>query len=122
MKANKLHGVIRKRLVENRKECLKCLYPEDGYQWGCEGKGGIKKTLQLINKLLHNVPEVAWPVDKESEYKVASGNWTIRLAWADERKSCRTADLIYRNDDHTAWVVEHSKKPGVFVNYDIGGS
>ena len=114
---NKYHDIIRKRLRLYRKECLDCLYPEKSYQWGNE-----KLTLVLLNKILKDVPIEAWPKNEEDnyvQYKIASNNWTIKLTYEDGR---RTADLKFRNDDHTAWVIEHSRKPGLFVDFDIGGS
>jgi len=45
--------------------------------------------------------------------------WSMRLRWLYEEGAKRTADLKYKNDNHTAWCIE---KKGKFVNYDIGGS
>jgi len=120
---NKWHEIIRKRLISHRKECLKCLYPKDGYgyEWGCPDPKNTQKTVDLLNKILKGVPAKAWPKKKEDgeEYKIASNNWTIRLMYEDK---CRHADLIFANDDHTAWVKEHSKDKGRFINWDIGSS
>lgn len=121
MKNSKWHNIIRKRLMSYRKECLKCLYTEKGYEWGCLDLENKQKTVTLLNKILKRIPEEAWPSKTEfgDEYIIASNNWRIKLMWEDYR---RHADLKFRNDDHTAWVVEHSRDKGRFVDYDIGGS
>ena len=115
---NKWHEIIRERLKKNRKECLACLYPEDDYEWN-----DVKRTLKLLNNILKDIPENAWPKDNNdgtlNEYKVASNNWSIRLGFEDGRK---VADLRFRNNDHTAWVIEHRTKKGQFIDFDIGGS
>ena len=73
-----------------------------------------------MNAILANISKGAWPKDKEEGMvKIAHNNWTLKLNYQDGRRS---ADLKHRNNDHTAWVIEHSKKKGVFVNFDIGGS
>jgi len=121
MKSNQWHNTIRKRLVQYRKECLACLYPDGDYSWGTSRKN-IANTLKLVNKIVKGIPIEAWPINAEaSDRVIASNNWSIKLGWEGSR---RTADLSYRKDDHTAWVIEHSKKPGsgVFVDFDIGGS
>jgi hypothetical protein len=118
---NKWHDIIKNRLVENRKECLNCLYPENDYTWGTTRKN-LKRTINLLNTLLKDIPVDAWPnlfrLTNASlgEYKIASNNWKIILGWKGNR---RTADLVFKRDDHTAWVIERN---GKFVNFDIGGS
>jgi hypothetical protein len=121
---NKWHDVIRKRLVQYRKECLICLYPKDDYEWGCGNRKNIAKTLSLVNKIVKGIPVEAWPIladneENEKTYFIASGNWSVRLRWIEKR---RTADLKFNKNDHTAWLIEKKNQPGVFVNYDIGGS
>ena len=116
---NKWHNIIRKRLKENRKECLSCLYPPSCYEWGIHSKYK-KNTLALVNKIVRGVPVEAWPGNKNDMCrKIASGRWAIDLEWVDKR---RTANLRHKNNDHTAWCIEHSKKHGIFVDLDIGGS
>ena len=123
MKNTKWTNLIRKRLIAYRKECLKCLYPKDGYgyEWGCPDPKNTGKTVDLVNKILKGIPTVAWPSkeDDGGERKIASNNWTIRLMYEDK---CRHADLRYAKDDHTAWVKENRLKKGTFINFDIGGS
>jgi hypothetical protein len=122
MKNSKWQEIIRKRLVAYRKECLKCLNPDNDYSWGTD-KANVQKTVDLMNNLLKGIPVQAWPAlngDDSSEYKIASNNWRMKLMWGDDK--CRHADLKFSNDDHTAWVKEHSTDKGRFVNYDIGGS
>jgi len=118
---NKWHDTIRKRLQTYRKECLSCLYPGGDYAWGTLRKN-ISNTLNLVNKIVKGIPVQAWP-DKDSyegyPARIAFGGWTMKLGWKDGQ---RTADLRYRNDNHTAWCIENSRKPGVFINFDIGGS
>jgi hypothetical protein len=118
MKNKYWHDVIRSRLRKYRKDCLKCLYPHEDYQWGMT-RDNLRQTLTLVNKLARNIPSFVWPVDTESRVKIADGRWTITLSW-DETKR-RLFDLKFRNDDHTARVVEKNKS-GKYVNYDIGGS
>ena len=116
---NKWHDIIRKRLVENRKECRDCISPENDFTWGTTRKNK-KRTVALLNTLLKNIPKDAWPkndYDYDSfEYRIASNNWLLRLFQIEGH---RHADLIYKNDDHTAWVRE---RDGKFVDFDIGGS
>lgn len=121
MKNTKWTNLIRERLIANRKECLKCLCPDEGYEWGCADPKSRQKTVDLLNKILKGIPVEAWPKKNEDgeERKIASNNWTIRLMYEDK---CRHADLRFANDDHTAWVKEHSQDKGRFVNWDIGGS
>jgi hypothetical protein len=116
---NKLHDIIRERLKTYRKECLKCLYPEKGYEWGCLSKKYRDKTLVLVNKIMKNITVEAWSRDRETRTAVASGNWTVYLGWERNR---RTADLKCRNDDHTAWCVENRANSGIYIDFDIGGS
>jgi len=117
---NEYHTIIRNRLKAYRKECLNCLYPENGYAWG--GRQDIKRTVQLLNNILKDIPIEAWPVNREEmedSVIIASNNWRIDLMWIEKRRS---ANLIFKKDDHTAWVIEHSKKKGTYVDFDIGGS
>jgi hypothetical protein len=123
------HGVIRNRLKQYRKECLNCLYGEDRtlyYTWN-----NVNRTVALMNNILEDVPEVAWPKCKKDDnswwypvVKVASNNWCMELLWEEDKYDvvCRHANLKFKNDDHTAWVIEHPKKKGTFIDYDIGGS
>jgi len=118
---NKYHDIIRQRLHKYRKECLACLYPPTGWEWGCTNRKYKMNTLALVNKIMKGIPVDAWPkfvnVDWQHDvYKVASGNWCMRLRWDYK---IRSADLKYRHDDHTAWCIERN---GKFVDYDIGGS
>jgi hypothetical protein len=121
MKNSKWHDIIRKRLVAHRKECLKCLNPDNDYSWGTN-KENVQKAVDLMNKLLKGIPAQAWPNDKECRYDIASNNWRMRLMWSPDKRHRRHADLKFRNDDHTAWVQEHYEDKGRFINYDIGGS
>jgi len=118
MKNKYWHDILRSRLRKYRNECLNCLYPHDDFQWGTI-ETNLQKTLALVNKLAHGVPPSVWPSDTENDVKVAYGRWTITLSWNDNKR--RLFDLRYRNDDHTAWVVEKGKT-GTYVNFDIGGS
>lgn len=116
---NKWHDMIRKRLKDNRKQCLACLSPDNDYSWGTNGEN-IGKTVALMNTLLKDIPAEAWPAYRRSNWssnKIKSNNWTMKLFWDCKQ---RHADLKHVNDDHTAWVREYKK--GVFGNYDIGGS
>lgn len=80
---NKWHNLIRERLIAHRKECLKCLYPDKGYEWGCTYPKNRQKTVTLLNKILKGIPAEAWPKKKDNgeERKIASNNWTIRLMY-----------------------------------------
>lgn len=121
---NQWHNIIRLRLAKYRKECLYCLYPENDYTWGTT-YDNLNKTLSLCNKILKDIPFEAWPKKETTtyviDYVIASNNWSVKLSWDWDSKR-RLADLRYKKDDHTAWVIEHSKKRGRFINYDIGGS
>lgn len=116
------HNIIRERLKENKSKCLACLRPDDDWEWGTT-KINLVKTLNLLNTILKNVPVEAWPkgdgVPYDNSYRINHNNWTLSLFNYEGR---RNADLKFYNDDHTAWVQEHSKKKGVFINCDIGGS
>ena len=112
--------VLKDRMKANRAECLECLHG-NGYAWDDE-----KRTLKLMNILLKDLPENLWPENGPDDGSwdweqtlIRSGNWSMVLSWQEGRRS---ADLRFDNDDHTAWVVEHSRKKGVWVNFDIGGS
>lgn len=94
-----------------------CLYPENDWAWGSSSKNR-KNTVNLMNDILKEVPLMCWPnFDSESEVKVNRGKWTLYLKWVDGKRS---ADLKYRYDDHTAWVIQ--KRDGTFKDFDIGGS
>jgi hypothetical protein len=118
---------IRKRLALHKQECLNCLNPEP-YHWGCGSRRAVARTLALLNTILKGIPEEAWPrKDPNNEYVetvIAHNNWRIKLLWEyDSRgRGRRMADLKYRHNDHTAWVIERKQKDGVFINFDIGGS
>lgn len=118
---NKWHDEIRKRLKKYHKECLACLYPDDDYEWGCNKKSHIQNTLNMVNKIMRGIPVEAWPKlnDDMIRTTVADGNWSIKLGWEGKRK---TADLKFRNNNHTAWVIESPKKDGTYIDFDIGGS
>ena len=114
------HDVIRERLKRNQPNCLACLYPDNDWIWG-HTRENLKKTVALMNTLLKDIPVEAWPKDKTEDIfpkcKAAHNNWVMELFW---NKKQRQANLVYRRDDHTAWVREYKK--GVFGNCDIGGS
>jgi len=118
---NKYRDIIRERLKTYRKDCLCALRGSDGYAWT-----DTKETLELLNKLLKNIPIEAWPKNKDPEstprITIRNNNWSIYLHWDYKKGERRLADLKYKNDDHTAWVIEHPKKNGVFIDFDIGGS
>lgn len=118
---NKWHDIIRKRLAKYSKECLSCLYPPTGYEWGCQSRKYKRNTLALVNKIVKGIPVSAWPVmnDGYESYKIVHGNWNVCLGWDCDGNKLRTIDLKYRRDDHTAWCIEGK---GKFVDYDIGGS
>lgn len=117
------HDLIRTRLILRRDECLVCLRPENDWTWGTTRKN-LKRTLELLNCLLKDVPIEAWPrkIDGEcdGEYRIAHNNWVLRLFYGDDGR--READLVFKKDDHTAWVKESSKEKGKFIDCDIGGS
>lgn len=120
-----LHDKIRSRLKKYRKECLSCLYPNDDYEWGSRRRKNVKNTLALINKIMRGISEKAWPEVNPNDWSlhrtiVASGNWHVKLEWEWGKR--RLVDLKHRNNDHTGWVIEHAKKHGTYINYDIGGS
>ena len=120
---NKYHDVIRERLKQQKDECKACLYPPDGSgEWGCTSKKYLTNTINLMNYLLKDIPEEAWPKDKDRTlpcdgYRIKSGAWRLSLFWSSKNK--RGADLKYSHDDHTAWVKERG---GKFIDSDIGGS
>jgi len=110
---------VRQTLKKYEKEAFACLYPEDGdYAWGARKKN-LDRTLKLMNNILKQVPKAAWGKDEDDDVHITEGNWQLSLRITHKRHS---ADLKFKNDDHTAWVIEHSKKKGHFVNFDIGGS
>lgn len=106
---NKIKEIIRK----HKKEAMACLYPEDDYTWGTKKKN-IEKTILLMNKILSKIPKSAWLIER---YSFTDGNWTLDLKLTNNK---RAADLRFKHDDHTAWVIE--SKNGKFVDFDIGGS
>jgi len=110
---NKYRDIIRDRLKKYRKECLECL--------GDYGFDDVKQTLNLMNNILSGIPTDAWPENKECEIRIRSNNWGIRLFY-DSCNNTRQADLYCSFNDHTAWVQEHSKNKGRFIDFDIGGS
>ena len=120
------HDKIRKRLADNKQECLACLNGGP-WEWGTGSRQGVARTLALLNTILKGIPEEAWPKkDYNHEYDetiIAHNNWKIKLLyeWNARGHARRMADLKFRNDDHTAWVIER-KEDGVFVDFDIGGS
>ena len=122
---NKWHDLIRKRLSHYREECILCLYPDGDYAWGTTKKN-INRTLTLVNKIVEVIPVEAWKTPTEDDENpsvvVANGNWGVHLGWDFDGNKCRTVDLRFRNDDHTAWCIERKKGSGKFGNYDIGGS
>jgi hypothetical protein len=118
-----LHDKIRERLKKYRTECLLCLNPTDDYTWGCTRKN-VQKTLALVNKIMKNIPATAWPTiddDWLNYTTIVSGNWKIVLSWSWKTHR-RLVDLSHKNNDHTAWVIEHKEKHGEYINFDIGGS
>jgi hypothetical protein len=116
---NKLHNKIRGRLREYRKECLECLRPKDDFVWGFEPKN-VQNTINLVNKIMRDISVDAWPKTKNKSYVIADNRWRVKLGWLNNKH--RLVDLKYRNDDHTAWLVEDSKKAGTYIDFDIGGS
>lgn len=110
---------VRQVLKKYKTEAYACLYPEDGWAWGVCNKKYLNRTLKLMNDILKHVPESAWGKDEDDDIHVTEGNWQLSLRIVYKRRS---ADLKFKNDDHTAWVIEHSKKKGRFINFDIGGS
>ena len=103
---------IKQKLRANKKLMMRLLYPEDNYTWGEKNK-----VVEFMNDLLSEIPKNIWPENKEDYFIVKDGNWRLDFMWTDDK---RAVNLIYFNDDHTAWVIEN--KNGKFVNFDIGGS
>ena len=114
---------IKQTLKNHSTLSLACLYPADGdYAWGTSDKNS-KNTLKVVNSILSEIPDEAWPEQMEDEEEqdcnvIKSGNWRIYLDYVNGVKS---ANLVYSGDDHTAWVVKDEKK-NKFVDFDIGGS
>lgn len=96
-----------------RKEAKDCLYPKGQYAWGDHAR-----TLDMMKRLLENIPDEAYPEDREEGKMIlTAGKWRLDLGWVDGRKS---ANLIFLGDDHTAWVVQG--EDGEWKDFDIGGS
>ena len=114
---------IKQTLKNHSDLCLFCLYPPDGdYAWGTSTKNE-RNTLKVLNSLLSEIPEEAWPEKVENEDEQDSnliryGKWWLYLDYINGKKS---ANLAYSLDDHTAWVIKDEKKKK-FVDFDIGGS
>jgi hypothetical protein len=85
--------------------------------FGWDGKR--KETVVLLNKLLENIPVDFWPKDFDSHKGIRYNSWTLDLMWVDGKRS---ADLRHKNNNHTAWVIEHRTRKGYFKDFDIGGS
>lgn len=109
---NNYRAVIKSRMKQYVSEMGNCMG-----DFGWEGKR--KETVVLLNKLLENIPVDFWPKDKESHKGIRYNNWTMDLLWVEGKRS---ADLHHKNNDHTAWVIEHRTRKGYFKDFDIGGS
>ena len=106
---------IKQTLRLFKKEAYNCLYAKNGYCWMDR-----KRTLKLMNNILKDIPPGLWlNEDEDDRIIIKNGNWRLDLKITDGR---RAADLSFVHDDHTAWVIEHSKIKNKWINFDIGGS
>ena len=108
--------ILKSRLKALSPDLFKCLCGTT-YRWQPR-----ERALELMNALLKDIPDEAWPEDRRDfeEYAGASyKDWGLSLFW-DEGK--RNANLGNCKDDHTAWVEEDPMNKGVFLDSDIGGS
>jgi len=115
--------LLQQRLAKESKRALKLLWPVGAFAWE-----DTEAVVQLMNDLLKDIPVEVWPKNKkdmEDSVHLKQGDWYLTLYWNENEaneKSRRTADLAHKKDDHTAWVIEHSKDKGRFIDFDIGGS
>ncbi|MFA5396576.1 MAG: hypothetical protein WC346_11270 [Methanogenium sp.] len=84
--------------------------------------------LTLMNMILHGIGPEAWalpgsefPQEGEHGCYIVSGVM-LQLDYGDDSPGLRRANLVFDNEDHTAWVIETRKGSGAYKNYDIGGS
>jgi hypothetical protein len=109
---------IKEVIDKYKAEAYLCLYPDNDYAWGT-GKNK-KKTLELMNKILSEVPQDSWDgSDEDDSNSVNHGLWRLDFMYTNYT---RAANLIYKRNNHTAWVIEKKNGSLKFTDFDIGGS
>jgi hypothetical protein len=111
----KIKSIIRK----HKSWAMECLCPKNDFMWGSTKKN-LNNTLELMNSILKDIPNEAWPQNSDDLVYITDGNWKLKLQMSPEDEGfAQMADLKYAHDDHTALVIREGKK---FVDFDIGGS
>jgi hypothetical protein len=82
--------------------------------------------LALMNTILQGIGPGAWS-QEEFPQEGQHGCYSIpgielQLDYDDDKKGYRRANLVFDNEDHTAWVIETRKGSGIYKDLDIGGS